>query len=383
MRYDVYISYSPTDDLIAKRICKSLEKNGINCCIIKKEPHCIATLSDEIINMINDSHVFLYLASCNSYKSNDISRKEVDYAFNTKSKDTILPYIIDNSKLPLSLKLVFCGVNWRSLNEHSIDKYLIPDILRMLGRNAEIKNDNKYVSNSNFDKQIGLLRLKQAKNASVESKFWAKMKIQDELRSGLMEINGLVFRMKYVEGGGCDFDGKSYVVKNFMMQETVVTQSLWYVIMGTNPSFDIGNDKPVTNINWHDARLFVDKLNQFTKHKFRIPSLQEWLYAANGGNKSQGNKYSGGNYLPDVGWFKGNSRNCLHEVAELNPNELGIYDMNGNVWELCKDISKSVKGARLSCGGGFDSLESFCRINSVKPIEMKSREPNVGLRLVI
>ena len=116
-----------------------------------------------------------------------------------------------------------------------------------------------------------------------------------------------------------------------------VTQALWQAVMGSNPSKFKGDDLPVETVNWGDCQDFISKLNAMTDKRFRLPTEAEWEYAARGGKKSRGYKYSGSKTLGDVAWYEGNSGSKTHAVGTKQPNELGIYDMTGNVYEWCQD----------------------------------------------
>lgn len=164
-------------------------------------------------------------------------------------------------------------------------------------------------------------------------------------------VNGAVFKMIKVEGGtftmGCtneqggdcnDDESPAHRVtlSDYYMGETEVTQELWQAVMGRNPSYFKGGSLPVEQVSWYDCQDFIRKLNQLTGEKFRLPTEAEWEYAARGGNKSRGYKYAGGNDIGSVGWYRDNSR-ITHSVKTKQPNELGLYDMSGNVWEWCSD----------------------------------------------
>lgn len=159
---------------------------------------------------------------------------------------------------------------------------------------------------------------------------------------------GVTFKMIAVEGGtfqmGSEdgfFDNVKPVhqvtLSSFFIGETEVTQELWQAVMGSNPSRFKGGKLPVEQVSWNDCQTFITKLNQLTGKTFRLPTEAEWEYAARGGNKSKGYTYSGSNTAGDVAWCWENSDGTTHEVATKAPNELGIYDMTGNVWEWCQD----------------------------------------------
>ncbi len=124
-------------------------------------------------------------------------------------------------------------------------------------------------------------------------------------------------------------------LSSYMIGQTEVTQELWQAVMGTNPSLHSGSlQKPVENVSWDDCQAFITQLNALTAQHFRMPTEAEWEYAARGGNKSLGYKYAGSNNIDEVGWVTGTT---THPVGELQPNELGLYDMSGNVDEWVWD----------------------------------------------
>ena len=165
----------------------------------------------------------------------------------------------------------------------------------------------------------------------------------------VITLNGVTFKMVYVEGGTFQMDVPVHQVtlSGYYIGETEVTQALWEAVMGSNPSFFKGPNRPVEQVSWEDIcgrdgsgtdpKCFLYKLNQLTGQRFRLPTEAEWEYAARGGNNSRGYQYSGSEMLGDVAWYDNNSGDSTHDIKTKQPNELGLYDMSGNVWEWCQD----------------------------------------------
>ena len=175
-----------------------------------------------------------------------------------------------------------------------------------------------------------------------------------------------------------------------------VTQALWKVVMGNNPSCFKGDNLPVEMVGWDDCQEFLNKLNSITGKTFRLPTEAEWEYAARGGNKSQGYQYSGSNKLSKVAWYDGNSGNKTHVVGSKQVNELGIYDMSGNVFEWCQDWRDSYSGSsqvnptgatngsyRVIRGGSWSSYAMFCRSSCRRIYTLDNSYSNLGLRLAL
>jgi formylglycine-generating enzyme required for sulfatase activity len=185
-------------------------------------------------------------------------------------------------------------------------------------------------------------------------------------------------------------------LSSFFLGETEVTQALWLAVMGYNPSKFQGADRPVEKVSWEDCQMFISKLNSLTGKSFRLPTEAEWEFAARGGNKSMGYKYSGSNDLSVVAWYKSNSGKETHAVKTKAPNELGIYDMNGNVREWCLDkmddyksssqtnpMSASSGSYHVLRGGGWCNNADACRVSSRYDLTLDSRYGDLGLRLAL
>lgn len=198
-------------------------------------------------------------------------------------------------------------------------------------------------------------------------------------------------------------------VSTFYIGETEVTQDIWIAVMGTNPSFFNSNMKhPVNNITWDDSQQFVKRLNtlfasscDYKGISFSLPTEAEWEFAARGGIMSKGYRFAGSNSEGDVAWNNFNSEGTVHPVKGKMPNELGIYDMNGNVWEWCIDLwnpnfySESPKSNpvclntqsqfsnyHVARGNGANSDSGgYIAWRNAYPITSKSG--NIGMRLVL
>jgi formylglycine-generating enzyme required for sulfatase activity len=191
------------------------------------------------------------------------------------------------------------------------------------------------------------------------------------LPPGMVFVAGGTFQM----GSNSESDEKpihTVTVSSFYMDKTEVTQAEYRKVMGKTPSSFSGcDDCPVEKVSWHDANAYAKKVGK------RLPTEAEWEYAARGGNKSKGYTYSGSNDLDAVAWYNNNSGSKTHPVAQKQPNELGLYDMSGNVWEWCSDWydegyysgspqtdpqgSNSGK-KRVLRGGGWYYYGHYCRV---------------------
>lgn len=237
-----------------------------------------------------------------------------------------------------------------------------------------------------------------------------------------MQLGQAKFEMVYVEGGTFRMgateeqgeDAKSnerpvheVSLADFMIGQCTVTQALWMEVMGKNPSLGKrGGNYPVNKVSWVDCQKFIRRLNSQTGLKFRLPTEAEWEYAARGGKKSKGYRYAGSDNPDRVGWYKENSwEKCdaegnrlwhVHEAGGKKANELGIFDMSGNLWEWCQDWAGDYdtrartdpKGAlagiaRVVRGGCFRAVAGRCRVSARWEYVPDQSRDFLGLRLAL
>ena len=171
--------------------------------------------------------------------------------------------------------------------------------------------------------------------------------VTDAVRFKMIAVEGGTFRMG-LDASDVQSDQRpahNVTLSDYLIGETEVTQTLWQAVMGSNPSEFRGNNLPVDNVTWEACKIFVTRLNkllhengQLAKERnFHLPTEAQWEYAARGGNRSKGYTYAGSNDIDAVAWTRGNT-NRTHPVASKIANELGLYDMSGNVWEWVEDF---------------------------------------------
>ena len=248
-----------------------------------------------------------------------------------------------------------------------------------------------------------------------------------EANEQIITLNGVTFKMKKVSGGTFTMGATSeqsngytpgsdekpthlVTLSDYWMGETEVTQALWYAVMGAKPTssnswstdYGLGDNYPAYYVSWNDCQTFITKLNQMTGKTFRLPTEAEWEFAARGGTKSQGYIFSGSNTIGDVAWYTVNSCDMgksspdygTHPVKGKAANDLGLYDMSGNVWEWCNDWFGSYDSGsqtnptgptsgsfRVYRGGGWGSRATNCRVAHRSNVFPEHAGSSLGLRL--
>lgn len=325
-----------------------------------------------------------------SMRKSKNTEKEYDVFVSHSSKDNnrvneIYNYLVKKYKVFADFKESLAGMNWSAKIDNAIknskmmlvvfsknyndskqtdrelslaDRYNIP-ILPLRLSDAEMTGTKSYILTPlhwiDMEKNLNSVLEKLSKNINelIDTSF-SSSSPHKQITNGIITLccEGVEFKMIYVEGGRFTMGATSeqgndicldevpihsVILSDFWIGETVVTQELWEKIMGNNPSYFKGAQLPVESVSWHDVNKFMEKINLKTGKKFRLLTEAEWEFAARGGNKSCHYKYSGSNDAQEVGWTINNSDLRTHEVKNKQCNELGIYDMTGNVWEWVSD----------------------------------------------
>ena len=233
-----------------------------------------------------------------------------------------------------------------------------------------------------------------------------------ELEDNMVWVEGDTFTMGATSEQGSDAysDEKpthQVTLSGFYICKYEVTQELWLAVMGTtirqqrdkagdSSLYGEGANYPMYYISWEDCQTFISKLNSLTGKRYRLPTEAEWEYAARGGNRSNGYKFAGSNDLASVAWYEDNSASTTHPVGTKRANELGLYDMSGNVWEWCADwygsygsgsqpnpTGPSSGSDRVRRGGDWDGYAGYCRVSLRSSFTPSDRDCNLGLRLAL
>ena len=264
----------------------------------------------------------------------------------------------------------------------------------------------------------------------------AIVSVEEHENKGILIVaNGVPFQMIHVKGGTYIFgrhwfingEGKKLIsqtcfvrkvsVNDFHIGECVVTQILWKAVMGSEPTYKggwtneigRGDSYPAYRVTWNDCQEFIRKLNKLTGRRFRLPTEAEWEFAARGGNLSCDYEYSGGYDENRVAWYNGNSGEKIHNVGELDENELGLYDMSGNVNEWCADWYDEIEdnqdsrdreierlliaienpkgpvtgSERVIRGGSYQEYQPYSRLDNRNSYKPESAGAFIGFRLAL
>ncbi len=217
-----------------------------------------------------------------------------------------------------------------------------------------------------------------------------------------------IYKMRYVEGGRFkmgSLEGESQeqpvhqvTLDGYYIGQSEIPQWLWIAVMSGNPSEWKEDNLPVEKVSWDDCQEFIAKLNSATGASYVLPTEAQWEFAARGGNSSEMYVYSGSNNIDEVAWYQSNSDNMTHDVKMKLPNELGLYDMTGNVWEWCLDYydenyysispycdpcNDKYSSKRVLRGGSWYNIAQYCRSTLRYSAPPTSRFYRIGLRLAL
>ncbi len=219
-----------------------------------------------------------------------------------------------------------------------------------------------------------------------------------QIEDNMVLVKGGTFTMgATAEQGECfisELPVHQVTLSDFYISKYEVTQEQWKAIMGKFWSSFKGANLPIEDVSWDTAQEFIEIINEKTGKKYRLPTEAEWEFAARGGNMSRGYKFSGSNDLECVAWYAGNSREMIHPVGTKDPNELGLFDMNGNVYEWCQDRYASYTSEaqinpkvltnepnRVIRGGSWGHEVMYCRVSCRESASQDRGGDDVGFRL--
>ena len=336
-KYDIFISHSTKDIEIIEDLCHYLEERNLHCFVAYRDVPKGKDWGEYIVDAIEDCKVLVYVHTQASNKSEETTR-EIELAF--KEKRLVIPFRIENIEYIKAKKYRLTNINWLDAFPGNPEDYF-----------GELFEKIKPYFHD---------RIRESDKIEIQSRKTElkKKELEEQQREGreeiqIFNIKGVKFKMLRVQGGTFqmgatseqddyayddEYPVHSVTLSDYYIGQIQVTQELWKALMGSNPShFKGNNQRPVENVSWNDCQKFIKKLNRLTEKNFRLPTEAEWEYAARGGNKSKGYKYSGSNDVNAVACYGDNSGNKTHTVAQTQANELGLYDMSGNVWEWCQD----------------------------------------------
>lgn len=334
--------------------------------------------------MLDNNMKNIYFLSFLLYSFSTLGQRIDITQVKQEGKNLLLIYNIEGSTTKYDVSLFY------SLNDGST----------WFGPAKSIRGDAGKGIPSGSNKQITwnvLADLERLKGTNIRFKILAQE--NETYEPEMVFVQGGTFLMGSNDGESDEKPIHKVQVSDFYMGKTEITQAQWEAVMGTNPShFKNCDNCPVEQVSYEDCQVFISKLNAKTGKKYRLPTEAEWEYAAKGGNKSQGYVYSGSNSIGLVAWYTENSGSHTHPVGEKQANELGIFDMTGNVVEWCQDwydedyhagrshIDINPKGAltgqyRVRRDCGWRHASSICRVARRNSTTPDYKDSVLGFRL--
>ena len=411
MKYDVFISYSRKDTKIVDEFVGRLESEGFRVWIDRDGVESGDAFKRVIVNAIKESALFMFFSS-ESSNSSPWTTKEVSIAVHYEKP--IVPIKLDKTIYNEDLEFDLVNLDYIDYSDLAMHQPLMEKLVRTLKsklprrEEQEVTNVETKTQPIANESQIVNDSVTPAHTSSKETGkkgkkgFWIVLGIlavgalaafllsvlgsrEEQLEATTMTFddltitaNGISFTMKPIEGesfvmGGTeDNPAHEETINSFYMGETEVTQALWMAVMGGPPSHNggwtvesgLGDNYPAYEISWKEIQDFLRKLNGLTNRNFRLPTDAEWEFAARGGKKANGYMFAGSPRVEEVAWYNKNSGNLTHEVKQLKPNELGLYDMSGNVWEWCNDLYEDDAKEEMYVlrGGGWNRNADRCQV---------------------
>jgi formylglycine-generating enzyme required for sulfatase activity len=288
-------------------------------------------------------------------------------------------------------------MKYLSVRKNKASKLLLLSVFVLF--NSACAPSNQKVESS------GVNTPQQTNNSMTQRQYTLSSASQKQLLSEMLLVEGGTFDM-----GSNDLTARKretpvhqVTLDSFYMGKTEVTQALFKELMGWNNSYFACETCPINNVSWFNIQLFLERLNKITGKNYRLPTEAEWAYAAKGGNKSKGFRYSGSDNIADVAWYADNANRKSHPVAMKKPNELGLYDMTGNLWEFCQDdMSRRAytnqprnnplvlktdnikqKSMKVIRGSGYEFTPNESEVYRRDGATNNVRMPDIGFRLVL
>ena len=379
----VFVSYKRVDEKKVFPLVRKIETElGIRLWVDLNGIESDEQFSNVIVTAINECEVFLFMYSrshVNINPINDWTVREITFA-HKKGKHIVF---ID------------------------LDGYELPDwfVFRFPDKQIVSANDSRSLDRLSIDMR-NWLHLRT--NAIINSAGKVLPPVIQRLVNNMVYVEGGTFMMGATPEQGVLVNKKEetlhqVTLSGYYIGKYEITQEEWETVMGNNPSEYKGSNRPVENVSWNDCQEFINKLNVMTGMKFRLPTEAEWEYAARGGNKSRGYRYAGSNDINSVAWYRvrsynngsSSTDNGTHPVGQKQPNELGLYDMSGNVSEWCNDWygnygsdyqtnpqGPSFGRYRVNRGGGWNcgAFHVSYRFNYYYP---SSRRNGLGFRIAL
>ena len=408
MSHNVFISYSRRDLEIVKKIVPLLEQDDIiKVWIDYRNIKCGDLFKKEIFQAIEKSSVVLFFSS---QHSNQSKRCIQEIGVAGEYDKVIIPIRLDESSYNEDIKLDLLNVEHIDFSNPSKLDDRMSELIQSVKSKLSSDDCEEGVDEDAIDRgsQKNLLLVGLIVSAVIIVIFFLRDGKTDSIYDPNLNpdlsivVNDVPFVMKYVEGGTFQMGATKeqedeadedeipirYVtVGAFYIGETEVTQSLWKSVMGSEPTtnggwssqYGRGDDYPAYMLSWNDCKQFIEKLNSMTQKQFRLPTEAEWEFAARGGNRSKHFKYAGDSIIDRVAWYEKNSLKKSHPVKNVNPNELGLYDMSGNIWEWCLDDYEDVKDCKVLRGGSWKNKKEGCRASVRYLDKLDKPEDEFGL----